>query len=173
MGLITKILGSISDRTYNSPGVNRIALVDRRKVTLTGLNTVTAIALETGTEFQEIFLEKDSGEFRQAFTKSGSARYISQTLVFKVISDDLDTIDDIILSKELVALIRFNDGRWVIAGTTSGLSTEGSGNYEDVNIAEDAAKTFTLFAKNNGNAPIVDMTESAINALINSEAPVI
>ena len=163
MGYLNNTLGSGAEPGYQIPGINRVALIEKSKVTaITGTTTVTALTLEATSLFQEIFLEEGSGSFTQELTNSNSAKYITQTLTFKVGSDDLESTNDVILGRRYMALVEDKSGKWYLAGITSGIRTSA---WTGANTEEDALQTFTMTARNLGPAALVTVTD--IEALIN------
>lgn len=171
MAYLNSTFGAITSAEFNIAGINRLALIEKAKLaTITGGGSagadITAITTDTvGDKFQEIFFAEDSATYNQDLVKNTSSRYINQTLNFRVNGDENAKAHSVILGPYYVALVKKNDGKWMLFGQTNGLScTAATKNGVD----EDANYNFTLTAKNLGFAANIAMTESELEALINS-----
>ncbi|WP_299988726.1 hypothetical protein [uncultured Pontibacter sp.] len=170
MSYLNSTFGGVSADAFGIPGINRLALIEKSKITgYTGGDNVTAIAVTTGAKFQEIFFTEDSANYTQELTSSASAKYITQTLNFRVESDEIAKAHSVILGRQYVALVKKSNGKWVVLGQTNGLRcTAATANSTE----DDATLSFTLTAKNLGYGSNVTMTDTALDALINVTATV-
>ncbi|TXK18381.1 hypothetical protein FVR03_24045 [Pontibacter qinzhouensis] len=166
MAYLNSAYGSISSE-FNAPGISRVALIEKAKVaSAVGGLDITALTLETGALFQEIYFMDDSATYTQELVSSTGAKYVNQTLNFRVESDELSKAHEVILGRHYVALIRKNNGKWTLLGQTNGLKTTAA--TANTTGDDDANLSFTLSGKNLGFGANVLLSDSDVEALINT-----
>lgn len=169
MSYLNTTFGNDVAAEFSIAGINRLAVMEKALLeSVTGNSDMTVISgmtLEASAKFQEILFAEESANYTQELVKSTSSRYITQTLNFRVESDELTKAHAIILGRKYVALIKTNSGKWKIFGLSNGLNTSAAtlnGTDEDSNMS------FTMTSKNLGYAATVSMSDSALDALINA-----
>ena len=161
--------------SFRFGGLNRIALIEYSKVTVTGtiapnkaLTDITAITLADPLvdKFQEMHFLEDSAIMSQQLTKDPANLYYNQTVDFKLDTEDIATVHELVTARKLIALCETNKGTWLLVGLSKGLTatSETTDNY----TADDTGDRIVLVAKNRGKASNILMTESEIEALIQS-----
>lgn len=141
----TKKIGGISGRMWllNLNAANGEPLT----YTETG-KTISAVTVQTGLAAYPVDGEKYSHNWTYSVAKPGINKFYSQALNIRTIIDgdaDLQWLDEVLMSTNLVAILETNDQKFVVLGQYNGLTASESDAYDSgQEAASDQATTAAL-----------------------------
>jgi hypothetical protein len=166
MSYLNAAMGTSNTKKFAFGGISQVALIEKALLQLaydSEGNITGLLPAESTAKFQNIVFVKSSAGYEQVLTQpNATTLFIQQTLRFGVQSDDKVKAHQIILGMEYAALVKRNDGVWVLIGDNGeGITaTEFTHNASE----DDASMNFTLSGRNLGTAPIVTLS---VDSLIN------
>lgn len=169
--------GGASTAKFEMGGISELYLLPHNKLLSTtnvldafgSVVEVSALALASGSTFQEIGFVEGSASYNDGYKPSATKRYMELALNFTVDASGNEAVEQahqILLTRRHVALVKRKNNKWYLLGQSDGLVAGESSANSGAKREDDSAMSFTLTGGNLGFAAEVMLTPAELSAVV-------